>query len=155
MILPVSCYGNSPSFYYTTTNYRSSRPEVFCKKVVLRNFAKFTEKHLCQSLFFLLKKRLWHRCFPLNFAKFYRTSPVAASVINLSLLLFILFAFNWKEQQFSIAFLRLLLCQRIRSKKIFYRQSNNLYNFVAIKGIFLVYSFSEQVAAKGNIQETT
>ena len=27
-------------------------PEVFCEKGVLRNFAKFTEKHLCQSLFF-------------------------------------------------------------------------------------------------------
>ena len=46
---------------------RRSRPEVFCKKGVLRNFAKFTGKHLCQSLFFnkvaglrsttLLKKR--------------------------------------------------------------------------------------------------
>ena len=55
-------------------------PEVFCKKGVLRNFAKFTGKHLCQSLFFdkvaglrpatLLKKRLWHRCFPVNFAEF-------------------------------------------------------------------------------------
>ena len=36
---------------------------------VLRNFAKFPEKHLCQRLFFnkvkaLLKKRLWYRCFP-------------------------------------------------------------------------------------------
>ena len=31
---------------------RSSRPEVFCKKGVLRNFAKFTGKHLRQSLFF-------------------------------------------------------------------------------------------------------
>ena len=65
-------------------NYRSSRPEVFCKKGVLKNFAKFTEKHLCQSLFFnivaglrpatILKKRLWHRCFPVNFVKFLRTS---------------------------------------------------------------------------------
>ena len=26
--------------------------EVFCKKDVLKNFAKFTAKHLCQSLFF-------------------------------------------------------------------------------------------------------
>ena len=26
--------------------------QVFCKKDVLRNFAKFTGKHLCQSLFF-------------------------------------------------------------------------------------------------------
>ena len=44
---------------------RSSRPEVFCKKVVLKNFAKFTEKHLCQSLFliklqaFTLVVKIW------------------------------------------------------------------------------------------------
>ena len=31
---------------------RSSRLEVCCRKGVLRNFAKFTGKHLCQSLFF-------------------------------------------------------------------------------------------------------
>ena len=31
---------------------RSSCPEVFCKEGALRNFAKFTGKHLCQSLFF-------------------------------------------------------------------------------------------------------
>ena len=31
---------------------RSSRSEVFCKKGVLRNFTKFTGKHLCQSFFF-------------------------------------------------------------------------------------------------------
>ena len=53
------------------------------KKGVLRNFTKFTGKHLCQSLFFnkvaglrpttLLKKRLCYRCFPVNFAKFLRT----------------------------------------------------------------------------------
>ena len=53
------------------------------KKGVLRNFAKFTGKHLYQSLFFnkvtglnpasLLKKRLWHRYFPVSFAKFLRT----------------------------------------------------------------------------------
>ena len=56
---------------------------MFCKKVVLRNFAKSTGKHLCQSLFFnkvaghrpatLLKKRLWHRSFPVNFVRFLRT----------------------------------------------------------------------------------
>ena len=62
---------------------RSCRPEVFCKKGVLRNFSKFTGKHLCQSLYFnkvaalglvtLLKKRLWQRCFPVNFVKCLRT----------------------------------------------------------------------------------
>ena len=30
---------------------RSSHPVVLNKKDVLRNFAKFTEKHLCESLF--------------------------------------------------------------------------------------------------------
>ena len=32
---------------------RSSRPEVPCKKGVLIYFAKFTGKHLCQSLFLI------------------------------------------------------------------------------------------------------
>ena len=32
--------------------FRSSRSEVFWEKGVLRNFAEFTGKHLCQSLFF-------------------------------------------------------------------------------------------------------
>ena len=31
---------------------RSNHPEVFCKNVVFRNFAKFAGKHLCQRLFF-------------------------------------------------------------------------------------------------------
>ena len=52
------------------------------KKSVLRNFTKITVKHLCQSLFLnkvaglspatLLKKKLWHRCFPMSFAKLLR-----------------------------------------------------------------------------------
>ena len=37
---------------------------------VLENFAKFTVKHLFRV--FSLKKGLWHRCFPMNFAKFSR-----------------------------------------------------------------------------------
>ena len=55
-------------------NNRSIRPEVFWKKGILRNLAKFTGKHMCQSLFFnkktFFEKRLWHGCFPLNFTKF-------------------------------------------------------------------------------------
>ena len=56
--------------------------KVFCKKCVIKNFTKFTGKHLCQSIFFnkvagltpstFLKKRIWHRCFPVNFEKFLR-----------------------------------------------------------------------------------
>ena len=36
----------------TQTIHRSSSPVVFCKKDVLKNFAKFTGKRLYQSLFF-------------------------------------------------------------------------------------------------------
>ena len=59
-------------------------PKIFWKLYNgLRNFTKFTGKQLCQSLFFnkvaglrpatLLKKRFWHRFFPVNFVKFLRT----------------------------------------------------------------------------------
>ena len=63
----------------------------------LKSFAKFTGKHLYQRLFFnkaagvrtatLLKTRLWHKCFPVNFAKvlgtsFYRTPLVAVSDLS-------------------------------------------------------------------------
>ena len=77
-------FGLSGAFLrQSTLIYRSSHPKVFCKKGVLRNFIKFTGKHLWQSLLFnkvtglrpatLLNKRLWHRCFPVNFMKFLRT----------------------------------------------------------------------------------
>ena len=62
---------------------RRSRPGVFCEKVILRNVAKFTGKHLYQRFYFkkvaglrpstLPKKRLWHWCFPVSFAKFLGT----------------------------------------------------------------------------------
>ena len=55
----------------------------------------FQQNNLCQSLFFnkvaglrpgpLLKKRLWHRCFPVNFAIFLRT-PFLQSTLVLLLL---------------------------------------------------------------------
>ena len=70
-------------FYFFFCNFIRSRPNVFCKKGFLRNFTKYTGKHLCQSLFLnkvtaltpatLLKKRLWHRYFPADFVKFLRT----------------------------------------------------------------------------------
>ena len=79
----------------------SSRPEVFCKKGVLRNFTKFTGKHLCQRLFFnnvaglrpatLLKKRRWHRCFHANFVSIfsYKTPLMASSIFCVHLICYI------------------------------------------------------------------
>ena len=85
----ISC--NSHKQYFSKSRFldiqQKQPPEVLFKKGVLRNFAKFTGKHLCQSFFFNkvagLRHR-WHRCFPVNFVKFpttlfYRTPPVAAS----------------------------------------------------------------------------
>ena len=59
----------------TNCKHRGSRSEVFCKKGVLRNFAKFTipEKHLCQSLFFK-NTRISKSSFS------YKTPSVAASL---------------------------------------------------------------------------
>ena len=53
--------------------YRSSHAGVFCKNNVLRNFAKFTGKHLCQRLCFNKVAVPRNRCFPVNFAKFLST----------------------------------------------------------------------------------
>ena len=62
---------------------RSSHQRCSVSKGVLRNFSKFAGKHPCQVPFYnkvagpdpatLSKKRLWHKCFPTNFAKFLRT----------------------------------------------------------------------------------
>ena len=85
--------------YYSVAVFR----RYSIKKGVLKTFAKFTGKQLCQSLFFnkvaelspasLLKKRRWHRCF-VNFAKFLGTPffiehpcwllPATANISNVS-----------------------------------------------------------------------
>ena len=81
-------------------NDRSSHRRCSVRKGVLRNFTTFAGKRLCQSHFFIklqawgmiklpekkclylwfkcvsasvLKKRIWHRCFPVNFVKFLKT----------------------------------------------------------------------------------
>ena len=82
--------------------YRSSHPDVLCKEVVQKNFAILTGKHLCWNLFLIklqvlyrnqsfdlscksnywflykackfIKKRLQHRCFPENIAKYLKTA---------------------------------------------------------------------------------
>ena len=90
--------------YIFYLNLRSSRPDVFCKKGVLRNFIKFAGKHLCQRLSFnkvagprpvtLLKKSLQHRYFPVDFMKFLRTSFYMEHLRWLLLNLFLFFCFT-------------------------------------------------------------
>ena len=57
--------------------------DVFCKKVVLKNFKNFTGKHLCRCPF--NKKRLQHRFFPVKFARFLRT-PIFKNICERLLL---------------------------------------------------------------------
>ena len=60
---------------------KSSYPELFCKK--------FTGKQLRQGLSLrpatLLKKRLWHKCFAVNFVKFLKT-PISVEHLRWLLL---------------------------------------------------------------------
>ena len=71
--------------------FRSSRPEVFCRKGVLKSFTN-SQESTCARVSFLIKlrawgkpkvkvntfnfitKRIWHRCFHVNFARFLRTA---------------------------------------------------------------------------------
>ena len=58
-----------------SVHLRISRPEMFCKIGVLRNFAKFTGKHLSQSLFFnKVAKEPLIQVFSCEFEKFLRTT---------------------------------------------------------------------------------
>ena len=75
---------------------RSSRPDAFCKKDVLRNFAKVARKHLRQRLFFtkefhknffITKESLaqvfsFESCEISKNTYFYRTPLVAASELH-------------------------------------------------------------------------
>ena len=75
---------------WSNKKIRSSRPDEFCKKGAFKSFTKFTENTCARvSLLIklqvwdqrpagltpatLLKVRIWHSCFPVNFAKFLRT----------------------------------------------------------------------------------
>ena len=73
--------------------HRSSRPEVFYRKGVLRYFVKFTGKHLSRVSFFnkacnFIERETLAQVFPCEFCKIskstfcYRTPTVAASVFN-------------------------------------------------------------------------
>ena len=88
--------------------YRSSRPDMFCKKGVLKKFAKFIGKHRSQTLFFnkvtglsnFIEIETLAQVFFYDFCEFLRTSffnrtpPVAASVLSF---------FVWLELRFLYA----------------------------------------------------
>ena len=61
-------------------SYKNQRRRCFIIKVVLKISQNSPKKKQYQSFFFnkvagptFLKKKIWHRCFPVNFPKFLRT----------------------------------------------------------------------------------
>ena len=78
-------------------DFRSSHLECSIKKALCKNFAMFTRKHPCWNLFLInlqaqasnfIKKRLQHRCFPVNIAKLLST-PILKNIGERLLLLFV------------------------------------------------------------------
>ena len=60
-------------------------PEVFYKKGVLKNIAKFTGKHLCQSLFLIrlqafMKKEALAQVFSCGFCKISKRTPFSQNI---------------------------------------------------------------------------
>ena len=52
LLITLNIFHTSSNCLLRFSFFRSSCPEVFCKKGVFKSFEKFTGKHLCQSLFF-------------------------------------------------------------------------------------------------------
>ena len=75
--------------YFMVLWYCQKQPwEVYYIKTVLKNFGIFTGKHLCWGLFLIkeglkacnfIKKRLQHRYFPVDIAKFLR-KPILKNI---------------------------------------------------------------------------
>ena len=90
MLIETVLYFRTPKQEQQISNFNGTwitqklSPEVFYKKTVHKNFAVFTRKHLCLSVSGLedwnfTKKRLQHKCFPENTAKFLRISNLKNS----------------------------------------------------------------------------
>ena len=121
---------------------------MFCKKGVLRNFAIFTGKHRCN----FIKKRLYHRCFPVNFAKFLRT-PFLQNMFGKRLLDYLvnhpLCSTYFCQQQYYLPFVSNIFCDSFSCysssfqegfKKFFANYFSFLFPFLQFL-LFLRYTF--------------
>ena len=113
--------------------FRSSRPDVFCKKGVLRNFEKFTGKHLSKILFFtcavtcnFIKKETLAQVISCKFWEIpkntfsYRTFLVAASV-NCRVFVYILGSCRFECHYSNLMPLRIVTGMRDRPKSFFFK----------------------------------
>ena len=83
--------------------FRSGRPEVFCKKGVLRNFAKNSQENTCARVYFLIKLQVW--------AFFYRRPLMATSAsLNRKVCFINFLLLSWKVD--------LLIRERQRKREV-------------------------------------
>ena len=89
---------------------------------------QFTWKHLCQSLFLnkvtglgpatLLKKTLWHRSFPVTFAKFLRTpfltEHLRATASQYSMGETVFYSFHYRNGCLAVSYLFHMFTQSIK-----------------------------------------
>ena len=61
-----------PSPYEEHQKEEAATRGFLCNKVFLE-ISQHSQKNICARPTTLLRKRLWHRCFPVNFVKFLRT----------------------------------------------------------------------------------
>ena len=112
-------------------NYRSSCPALFCKKSVLRNLAKLTGKHLCQSLF-LNKVAGLRQCIYVDFS-----FVIWTLLLFFCVCVFIPFhrrGFSWLKQnnkcnardQASDVMMRKLLCVKYFRRHVIENHSRDL-----------------------------
>ena len=116
--------------------FQKQPPDVFYENRCSKKFHKIYSKHLCQSLFLIkfqvwsnfIKKRLWHKCFPVNFAKSLRTSFWQNTSGRL-ILWFMAFS-DWEllSQRFKN-----ICCRKIDCDK-YYRLSKDFFKFPRTPG---------------------
>ena len=72
----IEIFSGSDQVLAILQKYSEQPPEVFHEKGGLKNFPKFTGKHLCQGLFLNnVTGVAGTDCFPVNFTKFSKTPP--------------------------------------------------------------------------------
>ena len=147
-------------------NMQKQPAGVFCEKGILRNFAKNMKTPVFRDSFLIklqslpatsLKRSFWHRCFPVNFAKFLRTAYSQNTSGRLLLNIFCLRLVIVARIVFVTCFFTTLpvikfhwlctngfyiecICYSLNLLQIWYQSSN--YWKCQIKSFFFVVSYS-------------
>ena len=104
------------------TNFRRSHQRCSMKKGVLKEISQNSQGNICSRVSFL-KKRLWHRCLPMNFVKFLRT-PFLQNTTGRLLLIS-------DDSKYCFGFMLHFRVQDHNFYSIFHNLSN-LYNYINI-----------------------